>query len=181
MMRAAERADGPGGHDILHLLHGQDLGPDGADHGGEHANDDGNNDVVQRRAQDRHNGQDDDQARDGHHHVHDALHDEVHRSPGIRRDHPDDEPAGDPDQHGADPNVQGDTGAVDDAAEDIAPDMVGAQEIGVSRRHIHRDSIVRLADDLARIVRGEHRGQQSHHEQCQDDQTTHGSQRAALS
>ena len=69
---------------------------------------------------------------------------------------------------------------MDDAAEDIAPHMVRTQEIGRSRRHIHGDSIVRLADDLARLVWGEHRGQQRHHEQCQDDQTTHGSQGVAL-
>lgn len=107
---------------------------------------DGNDEdeVQHRRAKDRQQKQGEDQVRNRHHRVDEAAEDLIDPTPE-RRSHDTEEAADRESEQGRD---EGDAdrvaGAVDDAREEIAPQLIGAQEVGFApgRKRDVRDNFI---------------------------------------
>ena len=148
-----------------------DLASDHPGEPGHIADADGQNDVEYAGAQNGHQQDGQQDEGEGEHAVHDAHDDRVHHAAGVAGDEPQQD-ADDAAQHsGADGHHDAHPGAVEEPAEEVAPQVVGAQDmpLGEGRQ-------VGLQDvDLIGVVGGEHRGQHAHEDhQTDDDQTHHG-------
>jgi hypothetical protein len=112
---------------------------------------------------DQHDGQQD--AREGQHRVDDALHDQVRGSGEEARQRPDGHPDEDADGHGDETDGERDPSAVDDAAEHVAPLLVGSEKVEADRTvHAEQPQVARnkaeepgpalTTDEEAHRVRG---------------------------
>ena len=164
----AAGARGAGGLHELHRFETQDFA---AHEPGEHAQfrqRDGEDGVEEIGAERRHDGQRQDQGRNGQQGV-DHPHDQrVPESAQIRRDKSEDGPRRQRQGNGAGHDLQGDAPAEDDAAGDVAAELVGSKPMGRARRAQYL-----LDVDMVRIEGRQQRRQKCHQHEAQNENRPH--------
>ena len=156
---------------LLRRQHGaaHDARVAGNDHHG-----DGDHRVRRIRSQDRDDRQGQHQARDRLDGVHHALQDQIHPPLAIAADQADEHARRRPDADREQSHPQRDPAAVDDAAEDVAADVVGAERVIAAGR---RQSNVGLRGQ--RVVRRQHVGEERGEHEHSDQRRRHRAERLA--
>ncbi len=157
-------AQGLRGLDVAVLLRGQH----GAAHdprvAGNNHDGDGDHGVGRVRRQHGHDGQGEDETGNGLDRVHEPLEGEIEAPLEVAAGQPDEHAGHGPDSHREQPDPQRDAASVDDAAEDVAADVVGAEEM-----HAAGGGQADLGVGFQRIVGREHVGEDRGEDQQHDD------------
>ena len=167
-------ADRPGHLDVLVLADGQDGAPDDPRVAGRRPDAQGQNHVAQPLAQHGHDRQEHDEAGKCHQRIDAPLQDGVDPSPVITGQNADDGRQERADGHRPEPEEHRDARPVDDAAQDVAPEIVRSQQVvqagslqAVGRSH------------LDGVIGCQHRREQGCRHEQDDQQAPQSPQRLA--
>ena len=134
--------------------------------GGQRDRDDG---VLEPGPQRRHEGERQDQRRERQEDVGDPHQHRVEPAAEVAGERPDREPDRPDDDRDQRDDRQRDPRAVDDAAEHVAPDLVGAEEVRAARRLQHRRQVLQVG-----VLRRDQRREHRHHDQHRDHHQPEG-------
>src|SRR5262245_30000119 len=124
--------------------------------------------VVESRPQSGHDRQREEDARKRHQTVDQARDGEVDPAAVVASRHAEEQPEHDRDRDRAQPDAQRDARPVDDSAEDVSPEVIGAEQVAGRRRHEARPGLSRHG-----VVRRDQRSQQRDDDQRQQDERAH--------
>jgi hypothetical protein len=145
-IRAIPGAGGDGGLHVVLVLQRQRVAAHEAGEERDLHHPDRDHGVDEARAEDGDDRQRQDDRREGEHHVHEPHHDGVDDAAAVAADQAEGDAAGEGDRRRDEADGERDAGAVDDAREDVAADLVGA-EPELRRRRLERER-----DDLGVAV-----------------------------